>query len=247
MNDKKLQIQDNTDATRQAFNDTISELINGWLQSSAGMPITLSMTDLGLRIYGAMNTAFALGQDAGSGFPIAQRPGDMRVMPALLLDLDGTIRRSKGGHKFIQGSDDIDLFADVEATIWQYKKRHNAYVAGVTNQGGVAYGIRTPEQISDEIRVTMELFDDCPFDAVKGCYNHPDGKIFPFNYRSLSRKPDIGLLALLETDAFNKGIVIDWDKSLMVGDREEDQILARNAGIKFQWADDFFQREGSAE
>lgn len=37
------------------------------------------------------------------------------------------------------------------------------------------------------------------------------------------------------------GIVIDWDNSLFVGDRPEDEQCAKNANIQFKYIDQFLQ------
>ncbi len=161
-----------------------------------------------------------------------------KVLPALCLDLDGTIRYSKSG-KFISGPDDIALFEGVEEKIWQY--RHNGYlIFGITNQGGVAYGLKTPADNMAEIDATIALFNKNPFHIIKESYHHPNGKVEPYNHRSLLRKPDIGMLVLCEVEAWDKGYIVDWDNSLFVGDRPEDQACAEKAGIAFQWADTFF-------
>jgi histidinol phosphatase-like enzyme len=50
------------------------------------------------------------------------------------------------------------------------------------------------------------------------------------------------MLAVAEVEAFDESYVIDWDESLMVGDRQEDEECARRAAIAFRYADDFFGR-----
>ncbi len=65
------------------------------------------------------------------------------------------------------------------------------------------------------------------------------GNIEPFNHRSMLRKPNIGMLALAEFEAWNAGYMIDWDSSLFVGDRPEDEQCAANANIKFVHIDNF--------
>jgi phosphoglycolate phosphatase-like HAD superfamily hydrolase len=47
------------------------------------------------------------------------------------------------------------------------------------------------------------------------------------------------MLAMMESEAYSAGIIIDWDKSLFVGDRPEDEACAKNAGIKFKHIDNF--------
>jgi histidinol phosphatase-like enzyme len=65
--------------------------------------------------------------------------------------------------------------------------------------------------------------------------------------RSLNRKPEIGMLAEIETNAQESGLLIDWDRSLFVGDRSEDRECAERAGMMFTPAHEFFGREEGAE
>lgn len=165
------------------------------------------------------------------------------TVPALCLDLDGTIRHSKKAPKgFIDGPDDVALFSDVEAKLWEYRNR-DYLIFGMSNQAGVAFGFKDPTQVEAEIDATFQAFEKNPFHCVQQCYHHPEGKSFPFNKRSLLRKPDTGMLVLCEIDAFENGFLVDWDNSLFVGDRPEDEECARNARIPFQWAWEFFGRE----
>lgn len=164
----------------------------------------------------------------------------LKIKPALCLDLDGTVRYSKSG-EFIKTPDDIVLFDGVEEKLWEYRNK-NYLILGISNQGSVAYGIKTFHQVNDEIEQMNTLFERNPFHLIKFCLNHEKGKVFPYNLRSLYRKPDIGMLAQCEFEAFGAGIVIDWNNSLFVGDRPEDEECAKRAGIVFQWAWQFFER-----
>ena len=160
------------------------------------------------------------------------------VKPALCLDFDGTIRYSRRG-SFINKPDDIVLFEGVEEIIWSYRNK-GFLILGVTNQGGVAYGLKKPEGVENENEATLKLFERNPFDTVKASLLHPEGRVEPYKHRSLLRKPDIGMLAILEAEFFAEGIVIDWDNSIFVGDSPEDEKCAGRAGIKFVWAHEFF-------
>lgn len=163
-----------------------------------------------------------------------------QVRPALCLDLDGTVRYSKSG-EFINRPEDVALFDDVEEKLWQY--RNEGYlIFGITNQGGVAYGFKSPQNNDAEIEATCNLFKRNPFHVIKSCLHHPKGTQEPYNHRSLLRKPDIGMLVLCEVDAWEEDYIVNWDKSLFVGDRPEDEECARRAGIEFVWAWDFFGR-----
>ncbi len=166
--------------------------------------------------------------------------GDAAVRPALCLDLDGTIRYSKRG-EFINKPEDIVLFSGIEDRIWRY--RSDGYlIFGISNQGGVAFGFKSPLDVERELDVMIALFERNPFHIVKVSYHHEGGTVEPYNVRSLLRKPGTGMLALCEVEAFEQGFVVDWDKSLFVGDRDEDEECARRAGITFLEAATFREK-----
>jgi D-glycero-D-manno-heptose 1,7-bisphosphate phosphatase len=160
------------------------------------------------------------------------------VTPALCLDFDGTIRRNKSGESFIKNSSDIELMPGIEKLIWLYRNQ-GWLIVGISNQGGVAHGFKLPVEIEHEMNSTFKLFNENPFHIVKFCYHEEKGKIEPYCHKSLLRKPNIGMLALAEFEAYNRGYVIDWNKSLFVGDRPEDKQCAENAGIDFKHIDNF--------
>lgn len=167
--------------------------------------------------------------------------GPGKVAPALCLDLDETVRYSKKG-EFINKPEDVALYDGVEERIWQY--RDEGYlIFGITNQGGVAFGYKTPPENDAELDAMIALFErGNPFHIIKVCFHHEKGTVEPYKHRSLLRKPAIGMLALCEVEAYEAGYIVDWENSLFVGDRPEDEQCAINAGISFQWANDFFRR-----
>lgn len=160
------------------------------------------------------------------------------LVPALCLDWDGTIRRSKSGFTFIKDKDDIELIPGMEEIIWVYRNL-GWLIIGISNQGAVAFGIKTVPEIRAETKVTLGLFKTNPFHIVKMCMSMTGGTTEPYNHRSLMRKPYVGMLAAAEQTAWENGHIIDWDKSLFVGDRPEDQSCARNADIPFIYASYF--------
>ena len=161
---------------------------------------------------------------------------------ALIVDLDGTVRRSKSGREFISDKNDIELIPGVEEKIWKYRMER-WLVLGITNQGGVAYGYKTPEQVDEELDATVALFKKNPFVSIKSSLNHPLGNVEPYCHRSLVRKPDIGMLVIIESELWGYGIIPDWDNSLFVGDRPEDEECAKRAGIRFKHINDFLKEE----
>lgn len=155
------------------------------------------------------------------------------VCPALCLDLDSTVRRCKSGKPFIETVDDIEIMPAIESLIWKYREL-NWLIFGISNQAGVSWGFKTTVDVEKEVDATTSLFKENPFHIIKTCFHDAKGKVFPYNYRSLGRKPDIGMLFLMEVEALHHGYVVDWDKSLFVGDRSEDEECAKNARIKFR-------------
>ena len=166
----------------------------------------------------------------------------MKIMPALILDLDGTVRRSKTGG-FIAGPNDIELIPGIEDRIWEVKNQ-GYLVFGASNQGGVAHRIKSEMDVRHEMEKTISLFFSDPFNFIFWCCNHPDGSVPHYSVRSLLRKPGIGMLVVFEHYTMLRGsIAIDWDKSLMAGDRPEDEQCAKNAGIMFVDAEKFLKGE----
>lgn len=165
------------------------------------------------------------------------------IKPCLAVDFDGTVRHSKADPEgFIQGPDDVAVYEGAYEVLADYRTR-GFYVIGITNQGGVAYGHRTPEQVRAETRVTQRLLNDV-FHDVFSCYSMEDATVSPWNLRSLGRKPDYGMLALAEFKALHDhAIIIDWKMSLIVGDSSDDYQLAIKAKIPFHGANDFFSRD----
>lgn len=175
---------------------------------------------------------------------------NMEKRKILLLDLDKTIRYSKTDPEgFIDGPDDIAIYDDVYDILEKYLD--DGYeIVGVTNQGGVAFGIKTIEQVHNENERTTLLLNDRlgreVFCLIYSSLTHHDGHIDCFSFRSLLRKPYYGLLVKLEIDMHEYNIICDWDNSLMVGDMQSDKEMAEAANIPFKWAHEFFNRENKA-
>lgn len=163
------------------------------------------------------------------------------LMPALILDLDGTVRYSKSGD-FINKPEDVAIYDDVEDVLHDYR-RDGYLIYGATNQGGVAFGFKTLESVLAEFDMMYKCFELNPFISVSYSVMHPGGTVAPYNHRSLFRKPYIGMLVQCEYTAYGDGYLIDWDNSIFVGDRPEDEQCAKNANVKFILADHFFGRE----
>ena len=146
---------------------------------------------------------------------------------AIFLDLDGTVRTTKGGKVCPSHPHEQEVLPGRYDKIWEYKNKGYKIVA-VTNQGGIGLGYMTEGKCK-------EILDDLdnklgnPFDKMLYAKASPHEK-HPWT------KPNPGMI-----HAAAKDLGIDLKKSIMVGDREVDKGAADNAGVKFKWADDFFK------
>jgi D-glycero-D-manno-heptose 1,7-bisphosphate phosphatase len=157
----------------------------------------------------------------------------------LLVDLDGTIRRSKSGKTFINDPEDQEPIEGATGAIDHFDRR-GWNIVGVTNQAGVAAGHKTLTGAIEEQRITLKLFPAlkciyfCPdFEGLK-CYRvDPDLAALPHDRLSADggfRKPDPGMVRL----ALRQWLPADTGANVwMVGDRPEDGECAANAGISF--------------
>ncbi|NEP56019.1 MAG: HAD-IIIA family hydrolase [Symploca sp. SIO2G7] len=154
-----------------------------------------------------------------------------------MLDLDGTVRTTISGKKFINDPHDQKLIPGVREKIASV---HNDWIiVGVTNQGGVP-DHKSLESCLVEQKHTLELLP-----KMQSIYCAPGmegNECFKVDqkYRFLIqggqrnfRKPSPGMLHLAVHE-FRKFFVLD--DCLMVGDRDEDKEAALAAGVKFAWA-----------
>ncbi|MEJ2886124.1 hypothetical protein [Actinomycetospora aeridis] len=158
------------------------------------------------------------------------------AIPVLWLDLDGTVRKSVDElGRFVNGPEDVELFPGV-IKLMKAWKRGGGRIVGVSNQGGIALGHVTPEQVQAAMLRTHELTGGL-FDKIAWCSHHPAAQ-HPEMARCWCRKPAPGLLieAGLALTERHRDEMYPPYMALMVGDRDEDQECARIANVDFQWA-----------
>jgi len=113
-------------------------------------------------------------------------------------------------------------------------------VALATNRGGVAFGYTTLEMAFELAKEAAELcgIPDvpvyvCPFHAkARGRNAVPE-----FSREDDCRKPNPGMLLQAMEEA---GIAPE--DTIFVGDRDSDQEAAENAGVRFYWAEEYFNQ-----
>lgn len=149
---------------------------------------------------------------------------------ALILDYDGTLRKSSGEKVYPTKVEDI-LIKDNVCEILQNSKAN--HILGISNQSGIAKG---------EFGDTLEISKVC-IDNIFKHTNNLLGKHIDFYYchhRSgiptcYCRKPQVGLAVLLI-----EKYKLDPTKCTFVGDMKTDETLANRIGFNFVYANKFF-------
>lgn len=154
-------------------------------------------------------------------------------MSLYIFDKDGTICRSKSGKQFINSPEDQELIPGVKEKINELKA-YDHKIAIASNQGDVAFGIITQGMAYKIMKHAAQLIGT---EAFRFCPYHSEGTVRVWSIESDYRKPNPGMIFSLMTAFDVKKLDV-----ILIGDRPEDKQAAKNAGVKFAWADDFFER-----
>jgi D-glycero-D-manno-heptose 1,7-bisphosphate phosphatase len=147
-------------------------------------------------------------------------------VPALFLDRDGVMIEEKN---YLAKPEDVELLPGIPELIGAAKRLGMAVVE-VTNQAGIGRGYF---EWSDFVRVEDRLTNllaqrGVAIDAVFACPYHPQGS-FPYRQADHAwRKPNAGML-LEAAELLNLAL----NQSVMVGDKELDQLTAKAAKLKY--------------
>jgi len=145
---------------------------------------------------------------------------------AILLDYDGTIRKTKSGEKYPITSEDIEILPN-RTKILKNCQKEDHLLLGVSNQSFIAKGVFTLEQAQQCFENTHEMLGVdidylfCPHQAYpQVCY---------------CRKPMPGMGV-----QFIEKYKLDPSQCIMVGDMKTDQTFAERCGFQFINAQNFF-------
>ena len=153
-----------------------------------------------------------------------------------IFDKDGTLCRSKSGKDTINSPEDQELIPGVEQALSILRDAYpNSPFLIASNQGGVAFGTLTYTQANDCVNAAIRAIGGS---LAVFCPEHPQGIVPPYVVDSEYRKPKPGMINFLLGE-----LGIAPSDALMVGDRPEDQEAAEAAGVDFEWADKFFDRD----
>lgn len=153
----------------------------------------------------------------------------------IILDKDRTICTSFSDKEFINSIDDQILIPGVAEKCAQLRAEGHT-LAVASNQGAVAFGIMTFVEASKIVQHAANLIQAIDF---RLCPFHPQGKGGWQADNHYDRKPNPGMILDL-ADAYGFAL----PQVVFIGDRPEDQGAAKNAGVQFVWAWDFFTESG---
>lgn len=151
----------------------------------------------------------------------------------LYVDLDGTVRHGadERGGKFVNGPGDVVVFPEALAQLRQFKQFGWRIIA-VSNQGGIALGLVSFDDVAAAMAKTHELCGQV-FDKIGWCQHHPDAKD-PEMARCWCRKPRPGLAIECALNLARKtGEIYPPHMALFVGDRPEDRACADAMNVTF--------------
>lgn len=138
-----------------------------------------------------------------------------RMLPdrrAVFFDRDGTLCEDAN---YLSRWDDLRPFPGIEALAQLKAKGFKLF--GVTNQSGIARGFVDESFVKEVNRLFVEQFG---FDGFFYCPHHPDE-------HCACRKPEPGML-MNARSAYKT----DLRRSFVVGDKDDDMVLARSVGAK---------------
>ncbi len=148
-----------------------------------------------------------------------------------IFDVDGTLVKTRSGYPFRTIADDWEYLPGRVERLDRLK-RSGAKIALATNQAGVAFGIFTREAM---YAATKKIADGVAADTWYMSIMHPNAKLKEYRGDSALRKPKPGMLIDCIGDCN-----VPPNRTLMIGDSDDDCLAASAAGCQFQWSAAFF-------
>ena len=142
-----------------------------------------------------------------------------KTLPVVGLDRDGTIIKDIGDY-ITDPNQVVPIPGSLEAIKMLRDKGHRLVI--LTNQGGIAKGLQTTQQVDDVHTHLMNVFGQNGISSIDGLY-----------YSTSSMKEDI--FAKPNIGMFNRAkdeLKVDWKKGWYVGDKISDLKAADKVGSK---------------
>ncbi|MFZ5946395.1 MAG: D-glycero-alpha-D-manno-heptose-1,7-bisphosphate 7-phosphatase [Stygiobacter sp.] len=145
------------------------------------------------------------------------------MQPAVFLDRDGTINLDTG---YVKNPDDVKILNGVAEGIRKLKQLFGFKIVVISNQAGVAKGLMTLNDVhlvNEKIQSLLKK-ENAEIDAFYFCPFHPD---FDNEEKPKCRKPSPFMIFKAAED-----LMIDLNRSYLIGDRSSDIEAGINAGVK---------------
>lgn len=147
------------------------------------------------------------------------------INEAILLDYDGTLRRSLGAKEWPTKPDEVEILPGRIDVLKQWKKK-GFRLLGVSNQSAVAKGLDI-----EDCRACFERTNELLGFAIE--YQFCPHKVPPIT--CYCRKPSSGMGA-----HFIHKYKLNPSKCIMVGDATSDKTFAERCGFQYQTPEQFF-------
>lgn len=147
------------------------------------------------------------------------------MQPAAFIDRDGVINREL---HHVHRIEDFHVLPGVVEGLRMLASAGYRLVV-VTNQGGIAKGLYTPEDYELLTQHMRHWFAErgVEFAGVYHCPHHPEGSVARWKLACSCRKPEPGLLL----QAANE-LGLDLARSVIVGDKISDMLAGQRAGVE---------------
>lgn len=153
-------------------------------------------------------------------------------------DLDGTLIRSFMREGAREDYGKVELLPGREDVLTRLQSTA-AMFALVTNQGGVAFGYQTAREVEEKMALVLRelhYFGGCRF-SLHVAYGHHRATVEPWAEHAHVRRRKPSGVMLQEAMA---GHHVEPERTLYVGDMESDREAAKNAGVAYMDAEEFF-------
>ena len=146
---------------------------------------------------------------------------------AIIVDYDGTLRKTKSGNKFPVEISDIEILPNRKVVLQKYLDK-GYLLLGVSNQSGVAKKLLTHERAIECFEETNRLL------GLSIDYHFCPHSVPPIICYCRKPLPGLGVL-LIEKHKLNP------DECIFIGDMTSDKTFAERSGFKFALAENFFK------
>ncbi|MDD4902926.1 MAG: HAD family hydrolase [Candidatus Bipolaricaulis sp.] len=152
-------------------------------------------------------------------------PWRTEKVAAVFLDRDGVLNDQTG---FVNEPEDFNLLPGAAAAVARLN-RTGIPVVVVTNQGGIALGYLTEDDLAriHERMVKLLAAEGAHVDAVYYCPHYAGGTVTRYAQDCADRKPGTGMLEKARDD-----LGINLRKSVLVGDATTDILAGIRAGCR---------------